>query len=92
MLQKRTVKRINHVSRFFDWLGRAKAENDAITADVITITHLRQRLSEEAAANEILQDELAKAHLQIARDAPDVAYALRVKASKARYELKRGRG
>lgn len=108
------------MTRFLNFLGSLRAENDRITADAKTITHLRQRLSEEAAANEILTDELAKAHgeierwkdvarlinvegtealkelakahLQIARDAPEVAYALKRKASLAAYERKRGRG
>ena len=99
MLQIRTVKRINYVSRFFDWLGSLRAENDAILSltDQLQLARGEAAKYREAAnmwkatARQI-QNDLDAALTRESFNASLVAYARSRKASLAAYERKRGRG
>ena len=83
--------------KLFDWLGAARRENDEVNADALRIASLEAAnadlKAQTRAANikamvwqtkaEDLQDKLDA-------QAPLVAYALKRKASLARYEKRRG--
>jgi len=91
--------------RFADWLGSARRENDDISADAVRIASLEFALRQAnikamvwQVKAEDLQDKLdALCEREFAREAemqraaPLVAYALRQKANRARYDAKRRR-
>lgn len=91
------------IRRALDWLANAKSVNDEVNADAVRITALELALRQSnlkamiwQTKAEDLQDKLDAACERVfARDAelqraqPLVAYALRQKANRARYDAKR---
>ena len=89
--------------KLFDWLGAARRVNDEVNADAIRIAALELALRQAnlkamiwQTKAEDLQDKLDEACERVfAQDAelqhtmPLVAYALRQKANRARYDEKR---
>ena len=88
---------------WFDWLGAARRENDEVNADALRIADLEQTLASVrgdlaraiqgnaawAAKFADLQDKLDNVNELYAADQPLVAYALRQKANRAKYDAKR---
>ena len=93
------------IRRALDWLANAKSVNDEVNADAVRITALELALRQAnikamvwQTKVEDLQDKLEEACERVfAQDAelqhtmPLVAYALRQKANRARYDAKRRR-
>mgnify|MGYP003476474722 FL=1 len=91
------------IRRALDWLGAARRENDEVNADALRIAapelalrqaNLKAMIWQTKA--EDLQDKMDAAcervfaqDAEIQRAAPLVAYALRQKANRARYDAKR---
>ena len=66
------------IRRALDWLANAKSVNDEVNADAVRITALELALRQSNIKAMIWQTQ-----------APLVAYALRQKANRARYDAKR---
>ena len=86
------------IRRALDWLGAARRENDEVNADALRIAALEQTLasvrSDLARAiqgNAAWAAKYAEITAEMQRAAPLVAYALRQKANRARYDAKRRR-
>ena len=84
------------IRRALDWLGAARRENDEVNADAVRITALELALRQAnlkamvwQTKAEDLQDKLDNVNELYAADHPLVAYALRQKANRARYDAKR---
>ncbi len=89
--------------KLFDWLGAARRENDEVNADAVRITALELALRQAnikamvwQTKAEDLQDKLDAAcervfaqDVELQHTTPLVAYALRQKANRARYDAKR---
>ena len=66
------------IRRALDWLGAARRVNDEVNADAVRITALELALRQANIKAMVWQTQ-----------APLVAYALRQKANRARYDAKR---
>ena len=84
------------ISRVADWLANAKSVNDEVNADVLRIADLEQTLASVRGdlaraiqGNAAWAAKYAEITAEMQRAAPLVAYALRQKANRARYDAKR---
>lgn len=84
------------IRRALDWLGAARRENDEVNADALRIADLEQTLASVRGdlaraiqGNAAWAAKYAEITAEMQRAAPLVAYALRQKANRARYDAKR---
>ena len=84
--------------KLFDWLGAARRENDEVNADALRIADLEQTLASVRGdlaraiqGNAAWAAKFAEITAEMQRAAPLVAYALKRKASLAKYEKRRGK-
>lgn len=82
--------------KLFDWLGAARRENDEVNADALRIADLEQTLASVRGdlaraiqGNAAWAAKYADLQDKLDAQAPLVAYALRQKANRARYDAKR---
>ena len=82
--------------KLFDWLGAARRENDEVNADALrkadleqTLASVRGDLARAIQGNAAWAAKYAEITAEMQRAAPLVAYALRQKANRARYDAKR---
>ncbi len=82
--------------KLFDWLGAARRENDEVNADALRIADLEQTLASVRGdlaraiqGNAAWAAKFAEITAEMQRAAPLVAYALRQKANRARYDAQR---
>lgn len=84
------------IRRALDWLGAARRENDEVNADAVriaslekTLASVRGDLARAIQGNAAWAAKYAEITAEMQRAAPLVAYALRQKANRARYDAKR---
>lgn len=91
------------IRRALDWLANAKSVNDEVNADAVRIASLEAANNKMASHLAAARNDLARAiqgnaawaakfaeiTAEMQRAAPLVAYALRQKANRARYDAKR---
>lgn len=84
------------IRRALDWLANAKSVNDEVNADALRIAALEQTLASVRGdlaraiqGNAAWAAKFAEITAEMQRAAPLVAYALRQKANRARYDAKR---
>jgi N-acetylglutamate synthase/N-acetylornithine aminotransferase len=84
------------IRRALDWLANAKSVNDEVNADALRIADLEQTLASVRGdlaraiqGNAAWAAKFAEITAEMQRAAPLVAYALRQKANRARYDAKR---
>lgn len=84
------------IRRALDWLANAKSVNDEVNADALRIAALEQTLASVRGdlaraiqGNAAWAAKYAEITAEMQRAAPLVAYALRQKANRARYDAKR---
>lgn len=84
------------IRRALDWLANAKSVNDEVNADALRIADLEQTLASVRGdlaraiqGNAAWAAKYAEITAEMQRAAPLVAYALRQKANRARYDAKR---
>ena len=84
------------IRRALDWLGAARRVNDEVNADALRIADLEQTLASVRGdlaraiqGNAAWAAKYAEITAEMQRAAPLVAYALRQKANRARYDAKR---
>ena len=84
--------------KLLDWLANAKSVNDEVNADALRIADLEQTLASVRGdlaraiqGNAAWAAKYAEITAEMQRAAPLVAYALRQKANRARYDAKRRR-
>ena len=82
--------------KLFDWLANAKSVNDEVNADALRIADLEQTLASVRGdlaraiqGNAAWAAKFADLQDKLDAQAPLVAYALRQKANRARYDAKR---
>ena len=86
------------IRRALDWLANAKSVNDEVNADALRIADLEQTLASVRGdlaraiqGNAAWAAKYAEITAEMQRAAPLVAYALKRKASLAKYEKRRGK-
>lgn len=86
------------IRRALDWLANAKSVNDEVNADALRIAALEQTLASVRGdlaraiqGNAAWAAKFAEITAEMQRAAPLVAYALRQKANRAKYDAKRRR-
>ena len=84
--------------KLFDWLGSARRLNDDISSDAVRIASLEQankaltaKLNQSKVAAMVWQTKAEDLQDKLDAQAPLVAYALRQKANRAKYDAKRRR-
>ena len=86
------------IRRALDWLGAARRENDEVNADAVriaslekTLASVRGDLARAIQGNAAWAAKFAEITAEMQRAEPLVAYALRQKANRAKYDAKRRR-
>lgn len=77
------------IRRALDWLGAARRENDEVNADALRIAALELALRQANIKAMVWQTKAEDLQDKLDAQAPLVAYALRQKANRAKYDAKR---
>lgn len=77
------------IRRALDWLANAKSVNDEVNADALRIAALELALRQANIKAMVWQTKAEDLQDKLDAQAPLVAYALRQKANRAKYDAKR---